>query len=98
MQKTFDAKYDRVYDSCTSALKDLNFAINSISKTNGSIKASSGVSIASWGEVVDIKVKRITPNRTAINVESSSSQLIDWGKNSRNEVDIIDLISEKLDK
>lgn len=54
-------------------------------EATGVIRASTGVSIYSWGEFVTINITEVTPNSCRVKVQSAvKAQLVSWGKNDVN--------------
>ena len=97
MQKTFHHSLRKVFDSCLTALKRLEMQVEYHNADEGVISASTQSSLLSWGETIDIRLKEETKNTVIITVKSNSvAQLIDWGKNETNEVNILNTISELL--
>ena len=96
MEQVFNRSFERVYAACKQALHDLDMSIEYRSKQEGRISASTGGSLFSWGETIDISIRNLG-NRTKVIVESNSkAQLITWGKNDENENDILNRIEEIL--
>jgi len=63
------------------------------------IKATSGPSLSSWGEDIQIQLTRESPNNVKITVSSSPrAQLFDWGKSSDNVSKIFSGLEIKLSK
>ena len=97
MQKTYNNSYDIVFDTCKKALQKLNFKTTYQSKKDGIIGASTGTSIFSWGETIDIKVKTASAGKITVTVESSAkAQLFSWGKDDTNEKEVLDTLSDLL--
>lgn len=95
MQETFNRSKDDVFDKCLKALSILGFEVKYQNRKDGIIGASTGVSIFSWGESIDIQISRIAPKSTTIGITSTShSQLFSWGKNEDNERKVIETLSE----
>lgn len=99
MQKTFDKKYNKVFDACHQALEAMDIEVSSSNKSKGIIHASTGSSLLSWGEEIEIKIDDISEYKTRVTVKSETqAQLISWGKNDRNKEEIISKISKYLSK
>lgn len=97
MHKIFNYNYDILFDKCKEVLKELDIRIDSIDKKEGLIEASTASSILSWGEEISIKFQQVGNKQIKILVKSvSSAQLIDWGKNSKNEESILNKLLHKL--
>ena len=99
MKRTFNSNYNKVYSACKQALEDLDMSVEYNNKQKGAISASTSSSIFSWGETVDIKISDKDSGKTVVEVESNAkAQLIDWGKNEKNEQKILDRIEDILAK
>jgi hypothetical protein len=96
MKRSFRHSYDQVYSACKQALKRLDLSIEYTDKASGVISASTSSTFLSWGETIDITIRRSNRN-VVVEVESNSkAQLFSWGKNDRNEEEILDEIDELL--
>ncbi|MBQ19696.1 MAG: hypothetical protein CMD31_02970 [Flavobacteriales bacterium] len=96
MKTTFNSSYDKVFKACISALDKLNMSVEYFNKNSGIIEASTKATFLSWGEDIKIHIIR-EGGRTVVKVKSdASAQLISWGKDSKNENDIIDALKKKL--
>lgn len=96
MQRTFNRSYDEVYKACLSALKSLEIEIEYKSKNEGIISGETESTLWSWGESISIKIEQ-SGRSVVVKVNSDSkAQLIDWGKNDRNEEKILTAIANKL--
>lgn len=97
MERTFNHPYEIVYRKCKEALRRLEMSIDEADKGAGRIQASTGGSLLSWGEDIDIEVKRVSASKTKVSVESTANaQLFSWGKNEANEKNFINALSELL--
>ena len=71
--------------------------IKSADPATGRIEASSGMSMASWGENVIIEVWEHAPGWSGVRVTSGvKAQLADWGKNKKNIAKVFDALSAAL--
>jgi len=77
----FNRSLEEVYSASVKALEECGFAIKE--KTSNSIKASSGFSIWSWGEDIEVRLSS-KPYGTEVEVTSEASQIFDWGKSEEN--------------
>ena len=99
MQKTFNKGYDTAFDACQKALKALDIEVNSSSKSKGVIHATTGSSLLSWGENIQINIDEVGMDKTKVTVKSESqAQLISWGKNDKNTEEIMSKISKYLNR
>lgn len=97
MNKIFDLAPDEVFLMCKTALKNLEIKIDEIK--GNVIYASTKSTIWSWGETIEISVNTISTKKCRLDVVSKSkAQLIDWGKNEKNENMIINTIEGFLSK
>jgi hypothetical protein len=71
--------------------------VKSADQSTGRIVASSGMSMASWGEEVIIDVWEHSPGWAGVRVTSQlKAQLVDWGKNKKNLAKVFDALSAAL--
>ena len=97
MEQTFKVEYSKLYNVCLDALKHLDMRITYKNKDKGLIQAKANASILSWGEDIDIKLKRLGGKNVKVKVSSeANSQLFSWGKNDRNEEGIFEEIERRL--
>ena len=99
MQRTFHKTFEMVFDACKKAVQKLNFKVEYLDKTKGIIGISSKGSLWSWGELIDIRVKKKDGSSCIVEVRSNSrAQLIDWGKNDENESEILEKLEDMLSR
>ena len=94
--KSYKASLKEVYNASLEALKKCGFEIKECKEN--SIKATSSISLVSWGESVEISIK---PEREGVKVEVSSAplaQLFDWGKSGENVSRIFSNLEAELSK
>jgi hypothetical protein len=97
MEHIYHHSYDTVFKKCKEALSSLDIEINSANKEKGYIKASTGTSLFSWGEEIQIHFNNLSIKKTKVIVESkASAQAFAWGKNSKNVSSIFEELSNKL--
>jgi hypothetical protein len=71
--------------------------VKSADQNTGRIVASSGMSLASWGEELIIEVWEPSPGQAGVRVTSQlKAQLVDWGKNKKNIAAVFNAISGAL--
>lgn len=96
--KIFDTNKKIVFEVCKKALYDFECEIVSSDITSGTIKAKRGGGILSYGHNIIVSITTI--NNGIINVTVSSNsigiQILDWGTNSENENELIELISKSF--
>jgi dolichyl-phosphate-mannose--protein O-mannosyl transferase len=86
ISRTFDSSFTKIFDASKAALRAIGAEIKHTNKKRGTIVASFGFSLFSWGEEIQIIINKRSEERTEVIIESNSeNQLIDWGKNSKNE-------------
>lgn len=97
--KVFNNKsYDVVFKAAKKALKDLDMNILEADFERKTIIASTRTSLFSWGEDIQVRFK-VVGNNINVTIDSNSkAQLIDWGRNSSNEKEIIEEITDTLKK
>lgn len=94
--KSFDHPIKEVFRAIKVALNALKITIDEIDFEHQTIIGSTKTSFWSWGEEISI-VLRESNHGTKVEVNStSSSQLISWGKNEENEVNILEQIKIEL--
>ncbi|MEA2033505.1 MAG: hypothetical protein U9N41_07990 [Euryarchaeota archaeon] len=90
-------EYDKVFDAIISAVKSCGLKIESADKNLGKIKSSTGFSLLSWGEDIEIKLIRLSPKKTKVEISSfPKAQLFDWGKSAKNKERIRNKIKDIL--
>jgi hypothetical protein len=91
--RIYESSIEKAYAASLEALRKNGFEI--MERREDSIKATSSLSLLSWGEDIDIHLVAEPSNRVKITVSSSArSQLFDWGKSSNN----ISKVFRSLDK
>lgn len=93
--KIFKKSLNEVHNASVKALKDCGFTINE--KKGNVIKASSDISLASWGEDIEVSLSAKT-NGIEVKATSEASQIFDWGKNEENISNIFDRIERYLNR
>ena len=82
----------QTFDALLRALPSIGMKIKEADPATGHIDASTGISLASWGEKIRVDVTD-GANGSLVNVSSGNkAQLISWGKNNKN----IDQIEQAL--
>ena len=76
---------DKCIEIIKNVIEELGWDIEGI-KAN-LIRASTGFSIRSWGEIITIFIEYIEKDKTKLVIKSEpKAQLIDWGKSRENEI------------
>lgn len=87
---------DDVFDCMEKAVKIASIGEYNANKTIRTITIRTDVSWRSWGEDVMININPLTDTQTEISISSGGKfQLVDWGKNSINIENILDMFSQK---
>jgi len=82
--RTFQGTESDIFKLCLKVIENLNWEIATFNYTTGTIKAETNMSLLSWGENIEIKIKQVEDS-VYIRINSESrSQIIDWGKNAEN--------------
>ena len=74
----------RVYSATLLAARQCGFRIATENAKEGIIEASTGTSLWSWGETVNIKVSSVSSGVEVTISSSAKAQLFDWGKSKEN--------------
>lgn len=85
----YDQDYDALFNSSLSAAAALSWEITLANRESGFIQAKVPMNLRTFGNLVTIEIVRISPNNTRLKVSSTSSQILDWGKNSSNAEEFI---------
>ena len=96
--KSFPLSKRAVFNACLAALKELHCDVESEDYHGGVIKASKQGGLLSYGHRINITVKTTDSEKTRIRVTSECTgiQVVDWGTNSENEVQIVETIASAL--
>jgi hypothetical protein len=79
---TFSASRDEVYQASMKAAAQCGFHVAESDQESGRIKATTGMSLRSWGEKITISVG--ADGTASIKSSCRGIQLIDYGKNKAN--------------
>ena len=95
-----ECPYDEAFKLCTLAVNVVRGRprILSRDKSRGLITAKTGITRDSWGEIITFNIRRISDNRTRIEISSRSViyvQILDSGKNFENIEKITAFLREK---
>lgn len=96
--KSFNTTKKTAFEVCKKALKDFECEIVSSDITSGTIEAKKGGGLLSYGHKISVAVKTIDSGKIKVSVSSNSVgvQIIDWGTNSENEDELIELITNSF--
>lgn len=93
---TYKETYSVVFNTILQSINRLGWTIENKDTTTGTIIASTGASLRSWGERITIQVSS-AGSQTNVSVTSKpAAQLFDWGKSKENERRIIKIVSDKI--
>ncbi|RLE64609.1 MAG: hypothetical protein DRJ38_05180 [Thermoprotei archaeon] len=95
-----ECPYDEAFNLCTLALNAVKGGAKILSrnKSTGLITTKTGATIYSWGEVITFNIRRVSDNRTRIEITSKPAniiQILDYGKNFENIEKIVAFLKEK---
>lgn len=82
--RTFQGIESDIFELCIKVIKSLNWEIATFNHITGTIKAETNMSLLSWGETIEIKIKQMEDGLNIRINSESRSQIIDWGKNAEN--------------
>jgi hypothetical protein len=92
--RTYKRSLGEVFEASVRALKNSGFEVTE--KGTHTIKASSGITLRSWGEVIQIELSS-TAEGVKVNITSEpKAQLFDLGKSAENVRKIFSELSKKL--
>ena len=91
----YQRNWYEVFQAVTNAIPNMRkMKLKSTDPSTGQIIASTGMSMASWGEDVVINVWEHAPGWAGVKVGSHlKAQLVDWGRNKKNVAAIFDAIT-----
>ena len=86
---------DKVYDALLKSVENISaFKLKNQNITTHSISISVGVSLFSWGELMNVSLVDLGDNKTQINVSSGSKLGTEIVSNSKNRKNIDKLMNE----
>jgi len=98
MERTFKYSWSKLFKTCVKVLQDLKINIDYENDVDGIIQGVTKRSLRSWGEDIEIRLRKLENNKTEIIVNSkASAQLFSWGKDNENEEQIISSIKKALE-
>ncbi len=85
---------EKAFDVCRNALNIFECEITENDLSSGEICAKKSGGFLSYGHKIIVNLNNVEHHKTKISVSSNSIgvQIIDWGTNSENEVELIKLI------
>lgn len=84
------------FQSILSAFGKLGIRVTHADAAVGTIVATQGASLASWGETITVQLQPMGQSVTDVMISSESSvkmTVVDWGKNARNLDNLVRQIS-----
>ena len=96
--KSFNTSKKTAFEVCKETLNDFECEIISANFSKGTIDAKRGGGLLSYGHTISVVVNSSENGKIKISVSSNSVgvQIIDWGTNSMNEDELIELITNSL--
>lgn len=97
--RTYSCSADSLLAASRQVLTQLGASITYEDSAERSIRAHLAMSVWSWGEVVEITIKPVKEEESEITVESRSRfplTLVDWGKNRRNVIGVLDQLETSV--
>ena len=97
-ESTYPRGKDEVFDALIRAIEKVKgMKVKSSDKVTGQVVVKTSVSLASWGETVNLEVVEAGPQQATVRVSSKvKAQLVDWGKNQKNIDRIFAAMSEEM--
>ena len=93
----FDKPQAEVFAALVEALPECKMKVKSTDAATGHIEATTGMSLASWGEKIQIDLTEIAPGTTKATISSGNkAQLVSWGKNKKNLEKIVERTNAHL--
>ena len=93
----FEKPQAEVFAALVEALPECKMKVKSTDAATGHIEATTGVSLASWGEKIQIDLSEAEPGRTKVTISSGNkAQLVSWGKNKKNLTKIVERTNAHL--
>jgi len=97
--KVYGNNYSKVFEAVKNSLKDCNFKLKEEDKEKGEIRASTSMSIMSWGESIHISIAKVSENKTKVSIYSKVRfQVLSWGKNEENISQLFTALDKRLSK
>jgi hypothetical protein len=94
-QKDFTSAFPHVFRESRNAVEELGWSIEEEDEGKGIIRASTGLSIFSWGEDVVIEVIRRRRGVLVRVTSDTKAQLFDWGKSRSNVSRFLDELEDR---
>lgn len=83
--KLYAGEQHQVFDAACHAASREDLKVTSANPAYGVATLTSGVTIASWGENLELQVYQVGPGAVSVTLSSGLKfGLVDWGRNNRN--------------
>jgi len=92
-----DVPYEEAFKKCIDAISSLGVKINLEDKKSGLLKARGPITWSSWGQVIEISLKRTDEGKTWVKVLSRPwlpFQISDRGENQNNVKQVVEFIKK----
>lgn len=85
MTTKFKFSYEDVFNGLANAIKNVGFSLKSKNFDNGHIVASTGISLFSWGEDINIYITEIDDNNTSVRFSSDLKVSLNFAATNKHE-------------
>jgi hypothetical protein len=97
MSRTYEANGDATFQAVVRAVERVGMKVKEIDDTRGVVTATTGVTIWSWGERVEVRVAPATSGTTNVTVSIALKfQLFGWGQQLRVATGLLDEIGRQV--
>lgn len=84
-ERTYVGEYGPVFEAVRQAAAAAGLNVAAADPATGRLEMTSSVSLASWGERMEVQVGQAAPGSQVVRMRSALKfGLVDWGKNKRN--------------
>ena len=95
--RTYEATTDATFQAVVRAVERVGMKVKEVDDTRGVVSATTGMTIWSWGERVDVRVVSATSSTTNVTVSIALKfQLFGWGQQQRVADGLLDEIGRQL--
>ena len=97
-ESQFPRGREEVYDALLQGIGTIKgMKVKDADRASGQVVIKTSMSLASWGETVNLQVAEVGPNLSSVKIASKTkAQLVDWGKNKKNIEQILAATSAAL--
>jgi len=96
--EVYNIEYKKVFEEAINALSECKFSVKESDNKTGIIKASTKMSVWSWGENIKILIEKTSVGTKVSVISEAKAQLFDWGKSKRNINNFFEVLNRKLNK